>query len=67
MTSPLVEDTHDHTTENAAPTGAQMQFAEGGNTAYPTAHPAPDGQRDLTDSTQMLVMLQLASFEGRSM
>lgn len=66
MTSPLVNDDR-HPDDKPAPTGASVQYAEGGNTAYAAAQPAQDGQTELPDSTQMLVMLQLASFEGRAM
>ncbi|MBZ5761124.1 MULTISPECIES: hypothetical protein [Rhizobium] len=46
---------------------AQTQYAEGGNASYGSIRQEEDGEALQTQSADTLVMLQLASFEGRAM
>ncbi len=46
---------------------AQTQYAEGGNASYGSISQEQEGDALHTHSNDTLVMLQLASFEGRAM
>jgi hypothetical protein len=75
MSNPFAQDGGDHrhpTDAASSPAGSPRQFAHGGNGSTGIAQPAPieavtglDGQ--MPTATDSLVMLQLASFEGRAL